>query len=113
MFQCPGPSSAPRMALRVPLLALRGARVSLAALRPLVPLMRPLSCFSPHHSLLPFLLDLGGGLLLANCLCHWLPEVRVGLTQGCRKCGAAGAMLPDKFFFIGQSVRKLTRCFVQ
>ena len=34
-------------------------------------------------------------------------------SQGCRKCGAAGAMLPDKLFFIGQSVRKLARCFVQ
>merc|ERR1719431_1184629 len=40
------------MALRVPLLALRGARVPLAALRPLVSLVRPLSCFSPHPSLL-------------------------------------------------------------
>lgn len=40
------------MALRVPLLALRGARVPLAALRPLVSLVRPLSCLSPHPSLL-------------------------------------------------------------
>ena len=28
---------------------------------------------------LSFLLNLGGGVLLANCLCHWLPEVRAGL----------------------------------
>ena len=28
---------------------------------------------------LSFLLNLGGGVLLANCLCHWLPELRAGL----------------------------------
>lgn len=32
-------------------------------------------------SLLSFLLNLGGGVLLANCFCHWLPEVRDGLTD--------------------------------
>jgi len=26
-----------------------------------------------------FLLNLGGGVLIANCFCHWLPEVREGL----------------------------------
>ena len=25
-----------------------------------------------------FLLNFGGGVLLANCFCHWLPEVREG-----------------------------------
>ena len=30
---------------------------------------------------LSFLLNLGGGVLLANCLCHWLPEVRAGLQH--------------------------------
>lgn len=25
-----------------------------------------------------FLLNFGGGALLANCFCHWLPEVREG-----------------------------------
>ena len=28
---------------------------------------------------LAFLLNLGGGVLIANCFCHWLPEVREGL----------------------------------
>jgi len=28
---------------------------------------------------LSFLLNLGGGVLIANCFCHWLPEVREGL----------------------------------
>merc|ERR1711962_694106 len=32
-------------------------------------------------SILSFLLNLGGGVLLANCFCHWLPEVREGLTD--------------------------------
>ena len=32
-----------------------------------------------QNVVLSFLLNLGGGVLLANCLCHWLPEVRAGL----------------------------------
>lgn len=28
-----------------------------------------------------FLLNLGGGVLIANCFCHWLPEVREGLER--------------------------------
>jgi len=31
--------------------------------------------------ILSFLLNLGGGVLLANCFCHWLPEVREGLDH--------------------------------
>ena len=31
------------------------------------------------HFWLSFLLNFGGGVLLGNCLCHWLPEVREGL----------------------------------
>jgi hypothetical protein len=27
------------------------------------------------------LLGTGGGVLLANCFCHWLPEVREGLQN--------------------------------
>ena len=27
---------------------------------------------------LAFLLNFGGGVLIANCFCHWLPEVREG-----------------------------------
>jgi len=27
---------------------------------------------------LSFLLNFGGGVLIANCFCHWLPEVREG-----------------------------------
>ena len=30
---------------------------------------------------LAFLLNLGGGVLMANCFCHWLPEVREGLDD--------------------------------
>lgn len=30
---------------------------------------------------LSFLLNLGGGVLIANCFCHWLPEVREGLER--------------------------------
>ena len=30
---------------------------------------------------LSFLLNLGGGVLIANCFCHWLPEVREGLEH--------------------------------
>ena len=37
----------------------------------------------------------------------------VARSQGSRKYVAAVAMLPDKLFVIGQSVRKLARCFVQ
>ena len=28
-----------------------------------------------------FLLNFGGGVLFANCFCHWLPEVREGKTS--------------------------------
>lgn len=31
--------------------------------------------------LLSFLLNFGGGVLLANCFCHWLPEVRHGMQN--------------------------------
>lgn len=31
--------------------------------------------------ILSFLLNLGGGVLIANCFCHWLPEVREGLEH--------------------------------
>jgi len=34
---------------------------------------------STKNVVLSFLLNLGGGVLLANCFCHWLPEVREGL----------------------------------
>ena len=30
------------------------------------------------NAILAFLLNFGGGVLLANCFCHWLPEVREG-----------------------------------
>ena len=30
---------------------------------------------------LSFLMNVGGGVLLANCFLHWLPEVREGVTQ--------------------------------
>ena len=30
---------------------------------------------------LSFLLNLGGGVLIANCFCHWLPEVREGIDH--------------------------------
>ena len=30
---------------------------------------------------LSFLLNLGGGVLIANCFCHWLPEVREGIEH--------------------------------
>ena len=26
-----------------------------------------------------FLLNFGGGVLFANCFCHWLPEIREGI----------------------------------
>ena len=29
--------------------------------------------------ILSFLLNVGGGVLIANCFCHWLPEVREGI----------------------------------
>ena len=31
--------------------------------------------------LLAFLLNFGGGVLIANCFCHWLPEAREGKFQ--------------------------------
>lgn len=33
---------------------------------------------SRRNALMSFLLNFGGGVLLANCFCHWLPEVREG-----------------------------------
>lgn len=33
------------------------------------------------NAALSFLLNLGGGVLIANCFCHWLPEVREGLER--------------------------------
>lgn len=33
---------------------------------------------SKKAKILAFLLNFGGGVLLANCFCHWLPEVREG-----------------------------------
>ena len=57
------------------------SRLTLSPQLPSKPLLPPSTPSSPHHSLLPFLLDVGGGLLLANCLCHWMPEVRGGLTS--------------------------------
>ena len=30
---------------------------------------------------LSMLLNFGGGVLIANCFCHWLPEVREGLSR--------------------------------
>ncbi len=31
--------------------------------------------------ILAFLLNFGGGVLIANCFCHWLPEVREGIEH--------------------------------
>lgn len=31
---------------------------------------------SKRARMLGFLLNFGGGVLIANCFCHWLPEVR-------------------------------------
>ena len=31
--------------------------------------------------ILSFLLNVGGGVLIANCFCHWLPEVREGIES--------------------------------
>ncbi|XP_059090220.1 zinc transporter ZIP3-like isoform X2 [Tigriopus californicus] len=53
-----------------------------------IPFLFTKSCLNlnpehPNHNklhrnnvILSFLLNLGGGVLIANCFCHWLPEVR-------------------------------------
>lgn len=33
---------------------------------------------SGRNKVFSFLLNFGGGVLFANCFCHWLPEVREG-----------------------------------
>ena len=32
-----------------------------------------------HNVVFSFLLNFGGGVLFANCFCHWLPEAREGI----------------------------------
>lgn len=34
------------------------------------------------NQILSFLLNFSGGVLIANCFCHWLPEVREGESTG-------------------------------
>lgn len=36
---------------------------------------------SKKNAIFAFLLNFGGGVLFANCFCHWLPEVREGMDQ--------------------------------
>ena len=31
-----------------------------------------------RNMIFSFLLNFGGGVLFANCFCHWLPEIREG-----------------------------------
>ncbi|XP_023329406.1 zinc transporter ZIP1 [Eurytemora carolleeae] len=52
--------------------------------------------------LLSFLLNLGGGVLLANCFCHWLPEVReeIELAQFETTLPVAELIMCSGFFFI-------------
>ena len=45
------------------------------------PLVGGLSSGRGGRALLASLLSLGGGVLLANSFCHWLPEVREGLQS--------------------------------
>ena len=33
-----------------------------------------------HNVVFSFLLNFGGGVLFANCFCHWLPEAREGTS---------------------------------
>ncbi len=38
------------------------------------------------NQILSFLLNFAGGVLLANCFCHWLPEVVEGNSGDCCCC---------------------------
>jgi zinc transporter ZupT len=54
------------------------------------------------NAALAFLLNLGGGVLIANCFCHWLPEVREGIegTNIDTFLPLAEVVMCSGFFFI-------------
>jgi len=54
------------------------------------------------NMVLSFLLNLGAGVLLANCFCHWLPEVREGIEHHDidSKLPLAEVIMCAGFFFI-------------
>lgn len=54
------------------------------------------------NMVMSFLLNLGGGVLLANCFCHWLPEVREGIEHHDidSKLPLAEVIMCAGFFFI-------------
>lgn len=54
------------------------------------------------NAALSFLLNLGGGVLIANCFCHWLPEVREGIegTNIDTFLPLAEVIMCSGFFFI-------------
>jgi len=55
---------------------------------------------NPKNVVLSFLLNIGGGVLLANCFCHWLPEVREGLEGIDTILPLAEVIMICGFFFI-------------
>jgi len=55
---------------------------------------------NPKNIALSFMLNLGGGVLLANCFCHWLPEVREGLETVDTLLPMAEMIMVCGFFFI-------------
>jgi len=55
---------------------------------------------NPKNVALSFLLNLGGGVLLANCFCHWLPEVREGVQEVDTFLPLAEVIMLCGFFFI-------------
>lgn len=48
-----------------------------------------------RNILFSFLLNFGGGVLFANCFCHWLPEVR----EGKKNSNTKAFILEEKNFF--------------
>lgn len=50
---------------------------------------------SGRNKFFSFLLNFGGGVLFANCFCHWLPEVREG--KGCVICKVFSCELTVSF----------------
>ena len=74
------------------------------------------------NQILAFLLNLSGGVLLANCFCHWLPEVREGedeisliskVSRGfiVKKCESSCAMkLLSSLAFQASTTATSTRC---
>jgi len=79
---------------------LLASRFDFSSIDSMQPLLMKKNKKNPKNVILSFLLNLGGGVLLANCFCHWLPEVREGLEEVNTTLPLAEIILVCGFFFI-------------